>query len=157
MMRTTVIVVRAQLVARTRADGRHVYRKEGKAALVAACAEPGASVAALALAQGVNANLLRKWITRSHMRDRPSLNQRTEASAGGNATARSPRIEEHTCRPVPRGRTCTSASRASACHRRAGHDQHTDRRGAHGVVEREAMRRVIDCLRESTAVQSAHR
>ena len=42
MMRTTIVVERAQLVARTREDGRHVYRKEGKAALEVACAEPGA-------------------------------------------------------------------------------------------------------------------
>ena len=90
MMRTTVIVERAQLVARTRADGRHVYRKEGKAALVAACSAPGASVAAIALAHGVNANLLRKWITRPHTRDRAYPDQRTEALAVGRAAARSP-------------------------------------------------------------------
>jgi transposase-like protein len=84
-MRTTVVVERAQLVARTRADGRHVYRKEGKSALVAACSGPGASVAAIALAHGVNANLLRKWITRSHMRDRPSRDQRTETPAVGDS------------------------------------------------------------------------
>ncbi len=65
MMRTTVVIERAHLVARTREDGRHVYRKEGKAVLVAACAQPGASVAAIALVHGVNANLLRKWITRA--------------------------------------------------------------------------------------------
>ena len=90
MKRTTIVVERAQLVARTREDGRNVYRKEGKAALVAACAELGASVAAIALAHGVNANLLRKWITRSHTRDRAHPDQRTEALAAGNAAARSP-------------------------------------------------------------------
>ena len=73
MMRTTVIVERAQLVARTREDGRHVYRKQGKAAPGAACSEPGASVAALALAHGVNANLLHKWIARSRSSERRTL------------------------------------------------------------------------------------
>jgi transposase-like protein len=36
-----------------------------KAAIVAACLKPGASVAAVALAHGVNANLVRKWIEKS--------------------------------------------------------------------------------------------
>lgn len=35
---------------------------ERKAAIVAACLAPGASVAAVDLARGVNANLVRKWI-----------------------------------------------------------------------------------------------
>jgi len=45
------------MVVWTRADHRHVYSKSGKAALVAACRQPGAL---LAMAHGVNANLLRK-------------------------------------------------------------------------------------------------
>ena len=90
MMRTTVIVERAQLVARTREDGRHVYCRDGKAALVAACAQPGASVAAIALAHGVNANLLRKWITRAHTRDRAYPDQRAQALALSHAATRSP-------------------------------------------------------------------
>lgn len=45
-----------------KADGRCVYSKAGKKALVEACLQPGVSVAASALANGVNANLLRKWI-----------------------------------------------------------------------------------------------
>ena len=87
-MRTTVVVERAQLVARTREDGRHVYRKEGKAALGAACSELGASVAAMALAHSVNANLLRKWITRAGTRDRAYPEQKAQLLAVGNAAAR---------------------------------------------------------------------
>lgn len=45
-----------------RADGRCIYSKSGKNALVEACLQPGVSVAASALVNGVNANLLRKWI-----------------------------------------------------------------------------------------------
>lgn len=44
-------------------DGRCRYDAKAKAELVRRCLEPGVSVAALALAHGVNANLLRKWIT----------------------------------------------------------------------------------------------
>lgn len=65
MKRTTIVVERGQLVARAREGGRRLYRKQGKAALEAACSAPRASVAAIVLAHGVNVNLLRKWIARS--------------------------------------------------------------------------------------------
>ena len=160
MMRTTVVVERAQLVARTRADGRHVYRKEGKAALVAACAQPGASVAAIALAHGVNANLLRKWITRSHTRDRPSRDQRTESSTVGNAATRAPAsMSTHAARflavelaPAP-AVPAPVMSAPGTISIQLGEA----RIDIGGVVEREALRRVIDCLRESTAAQSVRR
>ena len=160
MMRTTVVVERAQLVARTRADGRHVYRKEGKAALVAACSAPGASVAAIALAHGVNANLLRKWITRSHTRDRAYRDQRTEASALGHAAARSPASKStHAAQflavelaPAP-AVPAPVISAPGTISIQLGEA----RIDIGGVVEREALRRVIDCLRESTAAQSVRR
>lgn len=43
-------------------DGRRWYDPGSKARLVAACLEPGVSVSRLALDNGINANLLRKWI-----------------------------------------------------------------------------------------------
>jgi len=45
-------------------NGRCLYDPISKARLVDACLEPGASVARLALDNGVNANLLRKWVKR---------------------------------------------------------------------------------------------
>ncbi|WP_068808249.1 IS66-like element accessory protein TnpA [Thauera phenolivorans] len=46
--------------------GPYIRRSpELKQAIVAACQAPGASVAAVALAHGVNANLVRKWIAKS--------------------------------------------------------------------------------------------
>ena len=41
---------------------RQSYSKSFKAELVAACQQPGASVAAIAMANQLNANLLRRWI-----------------------------------------------------------------------------------------------
>lgn len=41
---------------------RRVHAAEFKAKVLAQCREPGASVAAVALANGVNANLVRKWL-----------------------------------------------------------------------------------------------
>ncbi len=57
--------------------GAYVRRSpELKAAIVAACLVPGASVAAVALAHGVNANLVRKWIEKS----RPSTQAKADVS-----------------------------------------------------------------------------
>lgn len=41
---------------------KRTHREEFKDELVRACSEPGISVAGIALANGVNANLLRKWM-----------------------------------------------------------------------------------------------
>lgn len=51
--------LRVRLVGR---DGRRRYDPASKARLVAACLEPGVSISGLALAHGVNANVLRKWV-----------------------------------------------------------------------------------------------
>lgn len=52
-----------RLVVGSKRDGRRRYDKQAKAELVQACQKPGVSVARVALEHGVNANLLRKWIT----------------------------------------------------------------------------------------------
>jgi len=47
------------------ADGRRRRRRhsaEFKAAAIAACAQPGVSIASVALSRGLNANLLRRWV-----------------------------------------------------------------------------------------------
>jgi transposase len=41
---------------------RRVHRAEFKAQVLAECQRPGASVAAVALAHGLNVNLVRKWL-----------------------------------------------------------------------------------------------
>ncbi len=41
---------------------RRRHSAEIKAKVLAACSEPGASIAAVALAHGLNANLVRKWL-----------------------------------------------------------------------------------------------
>jgi len=44
-------------------DGRARYSKQAKRTLVEACLKPGVSVSSMALVNGLNTNLLRKWIT----------------------------------------------------------------------------------------------
>ena len=56
------VVSREALIAGHKEDGRTVYRREGKAKLVAAATAPGASVAKVARDHGLNANQLHVWI-----------------------------------------------------------------------------------------------
>ena len=62
-MSERVIDVVPNLVRGQKRDGRCVYDRAAKRELVRRCQLPGVSVAAMALAHGLNANLLRKWIT----------------------------------------------------------------------------------------------
>jgi transposase len=74
---------------KTKIDRRRRHSAELKARILAACAEPGTSVAQVALANGLNAGLVHKW-------------RRMAASDGGHAlksvTAAVPR---HDFVPVP--------------------------------------------------------
>ncbi|MGP1691558.1 MAG: IS66-like element accessory protein TnpA [Giesbergeria sp.] len=54
-----------RLVTGRKNDGRAVYDPQAKAEVVRACMRPGVSVARMALQCGINANLLRRWITQS--------------------------------------------------------------------------------------------
>lgn len=51
------------LVLGHKRDGRCIYDRKAKRELIRRCLQPGVSVADLALAHGINSNLLRKWIT----------------------------------------------------------------------------------------------
>jgi transposase len=55
---------RAVLVSGVRVNrtGRRTYALQYKVDLVRQCSAPGVSVAAIALAHGINANLVRRWI-----------------------------------------------------------------------------------------------
>ena len=48
------------------APGRRAHRRHGaefKAQVIRACGQPGVSVASVALANGLNANMLRRWVS----------------------------------------------------------------------------------------------
>lgn len=49
-------------VTRVLRNGRRCFDAASKDRLVSACLRPGVSISGLALAHGVNANLLRKWV-----------------------------------------------------------------------------------------------
>ncbi|MEO6852689.1 MAG: transposase [Rhodoferax sp.] len=46
---------------------RRIHSDEFKAAVVASCLQPGISMAAVAMANGINANLLRRWVHEAEM------------------------------------------------------------------------------------------
>ncbi len=50
--------------ARVTRNGRRYYSRAHKDAVIAKCLVPGASLAAVALANGFNANLVRRWVLR---------------------------------------------------------------------------------------------
>lgn len=56
--------LKQRLVVSRKQDGRCCYDPQAKRELIEAGLQPGVSVAKLALAHGINANLLRTWMTK---------------------------------------------------------------------------------------------
>ena len=63
--------LRTKLIKAPMRRSRRRYTEEFKKQAIAACLQPGISMASVALANGLNANLLRRWVT-----------ERQEATAG---------------------------------------------------------------------------
>jgi len=59
---------------------RRRHSAQFKAEAVGACQQPGVSVAAVALARGLNANMLRNWVTKAERKNAPIAIQPTVAS-----------------------------------------------------------------------------
>ena len=72
--RTSIDLV-PNLVRSHRRNGRSVYDREAKRELVRRCLQPGVSLAATALAHGLNANLLRRWVVQQTGRARRASQQ----------------------------------------------------------------------------------
>ena len=51
---------------------RRRHSPEFRAAVIQACLQPGVSIAAVALANGLNANMVRKWVIEEHKRSLPA-------------------------------------------------------------------------------------
>jgi transposase-like protein len=79
-------VLSGLVLGRTR-DGRCRYEPQAKQELVKRCLQPGVSVAAMAMRHGVNANLLRKWITKWQRRNAIAVQQTVSEVAPQNSSA----------------------------------------------------------------------
>jgi len=74
---------------------RRRFSREFKAEIVAQCQEPGASVSRISLDNGLNANMVRRWISEAHRADKvPSktpgfvpVNLPAASSTSGNQLA----------------------------------------------------------------------
>jgi hypothetical protein len=71
------------------------YSDEFKRKVVGACRKPGVSTAAIALANGLNANLLRRWMTESEQLDKASAKKPTSLAPLQAAPAFIPVQLEH--------------------------------------------------------------
>lgn len=67
------------LIVKPATHGRRTYSRQAKRALVQMCKAPGVSVAGLALSHGINANLLRRWISQ-HDAVEPNLSAEPRAA-----------------------------------------------------------------------------
>jgi transposase-like protein len=70
-------------------DGRRRRRRhspEFKAAAIAACRQPGISIAAVAMSHGLNANLLRRWVAQSESNDGDDVADPRSSNAVARAT-----------------------------------------------------------------------
>ena len=112
------------LVRGQRRDGRCVYDKQAKRELVRRCKQPGVSVAGMALAHGLNANLLRKWIT-------------VASTRRGSLASAAPVLLPVTTQPP-------TAAASSDAHLEVVLPGGTVR--IRGYVSRDALQVVIDCL-----------
>ncbi len=60
--------------------GRRRHPPEFKLRIVQACQQPGVSIAAVALANGLNANMVRKWVIEAEAADRAGDTQPVDQS-----------------------------------------------------------------------------
>lgn len=72
--------LKQRLVVGRKRDGRCCYDPQAKRELIEACFLPGVSVAKLALAHGINANLLRTWMTKQQRQSLPGISVRSSAA-----------------------------------------------------------------------------
>lgn len=136
-MGTSRAVVEGVRVNRT---GRRTYSDQYKREVMRRCRQPGASVSGIALAHGINANLVRKWL-----RQRPGTLLKPSAKSAPvllpvtiDATpAGSPTIDAMTSRPR-RGLTTAGIEI----------EIHSARIQVRGVIEVEALRNVLRALEQ---------
>jgi transposase len=75
-----------RLVVGHKRDGRSCYDKEAKRELIEACLRPGVSIARMGLQHGINANLLRTWITRYRRQHELVVGRPVEKAVTGEST-----------------------------------------------------------------------
>jgi len=116
------------LVMRAPAGGRRTYNVGAKRALVQICMRPGVSVASTALAHGINANLLRRWMVQYG----PGAKVPSHVSSGASLV------------PVSTGSTALRVPLSADAGIEIIFMGSTIR--VRGIVDARALRAVLDCL-----------
>ena len=80
---------------------RRIHSDEFKANAVASCMQPGMSMAAVAMAQGVNANLLRRWVRDAEMNSGTTVVSTTTAEGSKAQEAKTVFVPVSLPVPVP--------------------------------------------------------
>jgi len=123
------IEVIEDLVVRAPPGGRRTYSEAAKRAVVQLCLRPGVSVASTALAHGINANLLRRWMAQYGPGAKPANGGISAAALLPVSTASAP-----TVRVPPSSDSCIEITFVGATIR------------IRGVVDTRALGAVLDCL-----------
>jgi transposase-like protein len=139
------IVSRERLLVKLTRDGRSVYSRSGKQALIEACRIEGASIASIALSHGVNANLLHKWLRLDAQRPRKAARQVSTSPSAGAQPLLLPVQLAASLQAAPEQAALAPALTVGLSI--VIGDARTVVDGA--SFDRAALRTVIDCLREA--------
>ena len=132
-MLETAIELVPNLVRGHRRDGRCLYDKAAKRELARRCQQPGVSLSRLALAHGLNANVLRRWIDELSGKSRRA--QRVVGASGSPVALVPVRVE----RPRP-----TRSDLAGGGYLEIAVGRATIR--VYGRIDAQSLRAVLDCL-----------
>jgi transposase len=102
------------LVVGHKRDGRCRYDPQVKQELIRQCMLPGVSVARMAMQHGVNANLLRTWITKAQISNAPAVQRAVVARAAQDVQAFVPVQVQAAAAMEPLAKACSAESIASA-------------------------------------------
>jgi transposase len=130
-------------VLRVRSDGKRVYDEAFKAELIRQCLVPGTSTAATAMAHGINANLVRRWIVQHGARD-------------GRSVA-PPMLLPVSVRPQPSASSPAPASQAPALPQCIEIEFHGACVRLHGPVDAQSLGMVLHVLAQRRAILYSHR
>ena len=93
---------------------RRTHSGQFKAKVVSACRQPGVSIAAVALANGLNANLLRRWVVTEEQ------TQPIRPMEAAHAALPRSTVENRTFIPIPLEQSTTATSQAITIELRRG-------------------------------------
>jgi transposase len=93
---------------------RRTHSAEFKAKVVSACRQPGVSIAAVALANGLNANLLRRWVVTEEQQ------QPVTPTETGHAALPRSTVENRTFISIPLERSAAATSQEITIELRRG-------------------------------------